>query len=679
MNPIPFMSFKRKYLTSDELAPVTSTSSSPTAVSSSSLSSSSSSISSSPMHHLPLAANPAPTYPFLDLHPPPQMPTALSSLASIIAGIGSPTSSPTTSTTSTQHHSSHSSTSRQHHTRSSKRQNISDDHHLHLNHGSGDRHHYSGDVGLRQWAAAGLAYPYLAYNSQDQRRHFEQSQRIRTIKPKLNYFKAQDLRMTSLVSREWSRISFISTTELYIDNHNSPSSEELISKRICKHSDYLKKIRCASTRSFGFVSIDTIIAHCHHLVDIQFYQCPAILDAQVELVCARLLHLRRLILHSDQLTSKTIDALALAKELRELELGGFSRLHPESFAKIGACQSLLSLDVSGIDLDVDFVRHLASCTTLRSLRLRIASEQSISRLPYLANLTTLSIAEWELNDDANNDDNKTNLLFLTRLDALVKLELASAICDPPMVIGDLSSIMHSCHTLRELDLDISYHLTEDTFVQVFQQLQALESLFLSSFNLSGNSWRGFSSLPRLKYLSMCCNFMDEQSINTGLVHLGQCRQLERFSIINSTQAWVTISAINFRSLLKCRDLSQLRLGGSRGGGWILDESIFAAIGNMKMLQHLDTTNSRGITEKCFEHLSQCTSLESLECGIKVSEETVGSAVAEWCGTGTLVNCPMLKKVVVDVRLPSLVNSEITCNTTQSTTNSGFNLIAKLAP
>ncbi|EFA74638.1 hypothetical protein PPL_11606 [Heterostelium album PN500] len=101
---------------------------------------------------------------------------------------------------------------------------------------------------------------------------------------------------------------------------------------------------------------------------------------------------------------------------------------------------------------------------------------------------------------------------------------------------------------------------------------------------------------------------------------------------------------------------------------------------MQVLQHLDTSNSGGISERCFEHLSRCSSLESLECGLKISEETVRNAVAEWCGTGTLVNCPSLKKVVVDVKLPAIVTSEVTCDSqqTNNSNNIAFNLVTKLA-
>eukprot|EP01133_Synstelium_polycarpum_P009860 gene9860-11523_t len=510
--------------------------------------------------------------------------------------------------------------------------------------------------------------------------------------------KSTDLMGTSLVSKSWHRYSFVSTTSLNIDFSALTANgrcEELVERKIYKHSEYLKKIRCSKHPLFASLAINTILAHCRSVVDLQFYHCPGVTDTDVARLCTGLPHLRRMVLHSEQLTARAIESLAQSATLTEIELGGFSRVPCDAFSMLGRLTTLRSLDVSGVAKQRDFVVHLAKLTMLTGLRLRIASEATIAALPYLSNLHSLSIAEWEPSDTVvtttSDAASRTTLVeqllidgsrlhFLAKCTSLTRLELAAP-SDADFVVRDLVAL-RGLTGLRELDIDVSYEpQMAMSFVRAFETLTNIESLFLSSFNLSGDCWRAFTSMPALTALSMCCTAMDADSIARGFEHLGYCRALQRIAIINSTPDWIDIDVRSFSSILHCTELSQLRLGGSRGGGWVLSEAIFEVIGRMRVLQHLDTANSIGISESCFVHLSECRSLESLECGIKVSEETVRNAVAEWCGTGTLVNCPSLKKVTVDIRLPPTVSSEVTCNADSSSQlvsgGGSFNLIAKL--
>eukprot|EP01132_Coremiostelium_polycephalum_P008422 gene8422-10341_t len=503
-----------------------------------------------------------------------------------------------------------------------------------------------------------------------------------------SFLKCTDLPITSLVSKDWNRYSFVSTTELNIDNNRQLVSTEFVNKKIYKHSDYLRKLRCSQSKLFNNSSVRMVIEHCRNLMDVQLYHCQWIGDSEIELLASRLFKLTRIVLHSQNLTAKSLESLSQTK-LQEIELGGFSKVPLEAFSKLAKITTLTSLDLSGISKDQSMCSSIVGCKQLVSLRLGVASESDIRKLPFLDTLASLSVAEWELDQltttitnpetqsittivPANKNDG-SGLGFLEQCKSLIKLELTGA---EDFIIRDFSSLVCCAETLKVLELDCAYSpYLEDDFHKIFPMLHRLEKLFISGFTLSGECWASFAKLPSLTHLSICCVKMNHHWINRGLEHLGTCEKLKRLSIINSTDQWINISEKSFSSLLRCRrHLMELRFGGSRGGGWVLNEGVFMSIGKLKVLQLLDLSNSRGVTEQCFAYLSQCPLLESLEGSISIDENTIRNTIAEWSGTGTLVNCPSLRKVSLDVKLPSFINSEITC---PNSINRSFNLLAKL--
>ncbi|EFA74637.1 hypothetical protein PPL_11605 [Heterostelium album PN500] len=90
------------------------------------------------------------------------------------------------------------------------------------------------------------------------------------------YLKTTDLLIASLVSHEWSRICFVSTIELNIDNRND-ITDPIISKKIYRHSNYLKKIRCASPAFAVTVSIlaESVGVRSLHSRDSETSRCAA--------------------------------------------------------------------------------------------------------------------------------------------------------------------------------------------------------------------------------------------------------------------------------------------------------------------------------------------------------------------------------------------------------------------
>ncbi|EGG18975.1 hypothetical protein DFA_02218 [Cavenderia fasciculata] len=532
------------------------------------------------------------------------------------------------------------------------------------------------------------------------------------------FLKSTDLMVTSLVSREWNRFSFISTNELLIDNRNG-TSLDIINRKIYKHSEYLKKIRCSHSIYFNSSSLHTIINHCRQVTDLQFYYCPNLHDSHIESICLSLPQLKRIVLHSNHLTSRTIDSLTKTK-LVNVELGGFANVAVEAFTKLGHIATLTSLDVSGIDRDSELIHSLTTCKRLRTLRLGVATEQTICRLPFLENLNWLSIAEWDV-DEQHDQNNGKYLNFLERCKKLKKLEFATATItsneqtqqqqtqnqqqqqiqpqqqqtqqneqtnqpittQSSILIREISNLTQCWESLCELDLDLSfdleYHKEGDCsfFEMTLSRLVHLEILFLSSFNLDSSCWRAFSNLPLLRVLSICCTQMEgSESIGRGLGHIGSgCPSLQKLSLINSTSKWIEIPPKSFAQLPNCQELTQLCIGGSRGGGWILNEQIFLSIAKMSSLQQLDTSNSLGVNEECLEYLRHCQSLESLECGIRLEEDMVRSAIAEWCATKTLSNCKSLKNVVVDLRLPSTIYDQPCLSFNPK---SSFQFIAKIS-
>ncbi|KAF2072261.1 hypothetical protein CYY_006415 [Polysphondylium violaceum] len=506
----------------------------------------------------------------------------------------------------------------------------------------------------------------------------------------LSFLKYSDILIVSLVSKEWNRYSFVATTELTIENRKN-LSVEIVNRKIYKHSNYLKKIRCCQLKYFNQQSISMITEHCRNLNDIQLYNCTLIGDAEIDILCKNLTKLTKIVLNSEIVSSKTLDSLCHSK-LQEIELGGFSKVPYESFSKLGELSTLKSLDLTGIvNKSADHLcQQISNCKNLTSLRLREASEHAISLLPFLGNLVQLSIAEWLRPEIApTTTTNQETMSVVTTVSSSVKANSTFQFLDKckkienleisghkDFILKDLNHVLSVANTLKVLDFDFSYCSDlDEKFYPMMSQLTRLERLFISKFNLSGDCWGAFSILPNLHTLSICCVKMNNHWINRGLEHLGACESLQKLSIINSTEHWITISEKSFSSLLKSSDnLFELRLGGSRGGGWILNEGVFMTIGKFKSLQLLDLSNSRGITESCFVYLSECLNLESLEGAIKVDENTLRSTIAEWCGTGTLVNCPSLRKVSIDLQLPSFINSEIAPENGGGT----FNLMAKIS-
>lgn len=456
-----------------------------------------------------------------------------------------------------------------------------------------------------------------------------------------------------------------------------------------------------------------IIDNCVSLCELQLFNCQLIKDAEIELVCSKLPKLTKMVIHSENLTHKSIESLSRAPKLQEIELGGFSRVPIEAFGKLSEIQTLRKLDVSALlgKNANQLTFELGKCTNLTSLRLGSATESSLANLPFLGNLTLLSIGEWRLEDVEHTTTNQETMSTVTTisssssdggclrfLDQCKKIEKLEITGSEDFILRDLSYIHGIADTLKVLDLDFSYcnELDGPAFKKVFSSLVRLESLFISKFNLSGECWDAFSKMPNLYALSICCVKMNTNWVNRGLEHLGHCRNLQKLSIINSTEHWIDISDKSFSNLLQPRggtsfnhgsfqkNLLELRLGGSRGGGWVLNEGVFRSIGQLKSLQSLDLSNSRGISEQCFIHLSNCPDLETLEGSIRVEENIVRNTIAEWCGTGTLINCPSLRKVSIDVKLPHFINSEIRSPNNlpiqqqQTKTNNGFNLMAKIS-
>ncbi|KAN0023627.1 hypothetical protein ACTFIV_008014 [Dictyostelium citrinum] len=522
-----------------------------------------------------------------------------------------------------------------------------------------------------------------------------------------SFLKYSDILIVSLVCKEWNSHSLVATTELTIENRKA-LSVDLVNRRIYKHSNYLKKIRCCQCKLFNSQSIRMIIDNCVSLSELQLFNCQLIKDAEIELVCSKLPKLTKMVIHSENLTFKSLESLSRSK-LQEIELGGFSRVPIEAFGKLSEIQTLRKLDVSALlgKNANQLTFELGKCTNLTSLRLGSATESSLANLPFLGNLTLLSIGEWRLEDVEHTTTNQETMSTVTTisssssdggclrfLDQCKKIEKLEITGSEDFILRDLSYIHGIADTLKVLDLDFSYcnELDGKEFKKVFSSLVRLESLFISKFNLSGECWEAFSKMPNLYALSICCVKMNTNWVNRGLEHLGHCRNLQKLSIINSTEHWIDINDKSFSNLLQPRggssfnhgsfqkNLLELRLGGSRGGGWVLNEGVFRSIGQLKSLQSLDLSNSRGISEQCFIHLSNCPDLESLEGSIRVEENIVRSTIAEWCGTGTLINCPSLRKVSIDVKLPHFINSEIRSpnNLQQTTTNNGFNLMAKIS-
>ncbi|KAM9994014.1 hypothetical protein ACTFIZ_012000 [Dictyostelium cf. discoideum] len=527
-----------------------------------------------------------------------------------------------------------------------------------------------------------------------------------------SFLKYSDILIVSLVCKEWNSHSLVATTELTIENRKA-LSVDLVNRRIYKHSNYLKKIRCCQCKLFNSQSIRMIIDNCVSLCELQLFNCQLIRDPEMELVCSKLPKLTKMVIHSENLTHKSIESLSRAPKLQEIELGGFSRVPIEAFGKLSEIQTLRKLDVSALlgKNANQLTFELGKCTNLTSLRLGSATESSLANLPFLGNLTLLSIGEWSLEDVEHTTTNQETmstvttisssssdggcLRFLGQCKKIEKLEITGS---EDFILRDLTYIHGIADTLKVLDLDFSYcnELDGQAFKKVFSSLVRLESLFISKFNLSGECWDAFSKMPNLYALSICCVKMNTNWVNRGLEHLGHCRNLQKLSIINSTEHWIDISDKSFSNLLQPRggtlfnhgsfqkNLLELRLGGSRGGGWVLNEGIFRSIGQLKSLQSLDLSNSRGISEQCFIHLSNCPDLETLEGSIRVEENIIRSTIAEWCGTGTLINCPSLRKVSIDVKLPHFINSEIRSPNNlqiqqqQTKTNNGFNLMAKIS-
>ncbi|KYQ90592.1 hypothetical protein DLAC_09220 [Tieghemostelium lacteum] len=501
-----------------------------------------------------------------------------------------------------------------------------------------------------------------------------------------SFLSSSDLLQASIVSREWSRYSFVATSELIIDNRKS-MTVDIVNKKIYKHSDYLKKIEFSQSKIIGYSSVRMIVDHCRNLQDLEFHHCPLINDSEIDLVCTLLMKLQKIVIHSESLTVKTFESLCKSPRLEAVQLGGFSRLPLETFQKLSEIKNLQSLDVSKIAKVL--CSAIKGCVKLTSLRLSIATESTIASLPFLSQLEMLSIDEWDLEDEVQSQNQDTNsmvitvptqesdgsyLKFLEKCNRLVKFEITGS---DDFVIHNFSTLLIIQNTLRVLDLDLSYGGggIEENFRYVIPHLYQLESLFITKFSLNGETWEAFSRLPKLHNLSLCCNKLNSHWLNRGIEHISKCKSLERISIINSTEHWIDISEKSFASLSNLSNqLLELRLGGSRGGGMILNEGVFMTIGKISTLKTLDLSNSRGISEQCFIHLSQCSSLEYLEGSVKIDEQIIQNTVAEWCGTGTLVNCPSLRKVSFDIKLPSYLNSEISC---PNSLNS-FNLITKLS-
>ncbi|EGC38912.1 hypothetical protein DICPUDRAFT_96758 [Dictyostelium purpureum] len=509
-----------------------------------------------------------------------------------------------------------------------------------------------------------------------------------------SFLKYSDILVISLVSKSWNEYSLRATTELTVENKRALVGD-IVNRRIYKHSNYLKKIKSCHCKLFNNTSIRVIIDNCTNLNELQLIKCQYIVDSDIELVISRLPQLKRLALHSDvNFTSKTFDSLSRSK-LEEIELGGFTRVPLDSFSKLSEIPTLKALDLNGITTRdaKELCRQISGCIHLKQLRLQVATESSMALLPFLGNLTLLSIAEWVLEDVVTTTTNQetqsivttishnssgSSFSFLQQCKKMENLEITGS---TEFVLKDLSSLYSVADTLRVLEFDFQYsnELDDHQFKKVFSSLTKLERLFISKFNLSGECWEAFSKIPNLYNLSLCCIKMNNLWVNRGLEHLSNCKNLQKLSIINSTDQWIEINEKSFESLLKptssfINHLIELRLGGSRGGGWLLNENIFRTIGEFRSLQLLDLSNSRGINEHCFEYLSKCTELECLEGSIRAEENTFKSTIADWCGTGTLVNCPALRKVSIDIKLPHVFNSEIK----NIENNRSFNLMAKIS-